>query len=66
MSSDKKLTRSGEDRMIAGVVGGLGEYFSIDPTLLRILYIILTLLTGVGFGIILYVVLWIIMPEDQF
>jgi len=52
--------------MIAGVVGGLGEYFSIDPTLLRILYIILTLLTGVGFGIILYVVLWIIMPEDQF
>lgn len=63
MSSNKKLTRSMDDRMIAGVVGGLAEYFNIDPTLLRILYVVLTLVTGVGFGIILYAVLWIIMPE---
>jgi phage shock protein C len=63
MNSNKKLTRSMDDRMIAGVVGGMAEYFAIDPALLRILYVILTLVTGVGFGILLYAALWVIMPE---
>ncbi|MFL7838842.1 MAG: PspC domain-containing protein [Candidatus Promineifilaceae bacterium] len=60
--SDKKLMRS-EDRMVAGVAGGLGDYFGIDPTLVRILFVLLTLLGGGGLGILLYIVLWIIMPE---
>ncbi len=60
--SDKKLMCS-EDRMIAGVAGGLAEYFDTDPTLIRILFVLLTLLGFGGLGIITYIVLWIIMPE---
>jgi phage shock protein C len=60
--SDKKLMRS-EDRMVAGVAGGLGEYFEVDPTLVRILFVLLTLLGAGGLGILTYIVLWIIMPE---
>ena len=60
--SDKKLMRS-EDRMVAGVAGGLAEYFDTDPTLIRILFVLLTLLGFGGLGIITYIVLWIIMPE---
>ena len=62
--SDKQLMRS-EDRMVAGVAGGLAEYFDIDPTLVRILFVLLTLLGGGGLGIITYIVLWIIMPEPS-
>ena len=60
--SDKQLMRS-EDRMIAGVAGGLADYFNTDPTLIRILFVLLTLLGGGGLGILIYIVLWIIMPE---
>lgn len=60
--SDKQLMRS-EDRMIAGVAGGLADYFDTDPTLIRILFVLLTLLGGGGLGILIYIVLWIIMPE---
>lgn len=59
----KKLTRSTSDRMIAGVAGGLAEYFSIDPTLMRVIFVLGTLLTGGGLGILIYIALWIIMPE---
>mgnify|MGYP001814888454 CR=1 FL=1 len=60
--SDKQLMRS-NDRMVAGVAGGLAEYFDIDPTLVRILFVLLTLFGGGGLGILTYIVLWIIMPE---
>jgi len=60
--SDKKLMRS-EDSMIAGVAGGLANYFDTDPTLVRILFVLLTLLGGGGLGILVYIVLWIVMPE---
>jgi phage shock protein C len=49
--------------MIAGVAGGLAEYFDTDPTLIRILFVLLTLLGFGGLGIITYIVLWIVMPE---
>ncbi|MFO7682470.1 MAG: PspC domain-containing protein [Chloroflexota bacterium] len=64
MSSDKKLTRSTDDRWVAGVCGGLGEYFNIDPTLIRVLFVLATLFLGavVG-GVILYAILWAIIPE---
>lgn len=60
--SDKQLMRS-QDRMVAGVAGGLAEYFDIDPTLVRVLFVLLTLFSGGGLGIITYIVLWVIMPE---
>jgi phage shock protein C len=57
----KKLYRSSRDRMLGGVAGGLAEYFEIDSTLVRILFII-TLFIG-GTGILAYILLWIIVPE---
>ena len=64
MSNDKKLTRSADNRWVAGVCGGLGEYFGIDPTLIRVIFILASLLLGavVG-GMILYAILWVILPE---
>jgi len=64
MSSDKKLTRSTDDRWVAGVCGGLGEYFNIDPTLIRVLFVLATLLlSAVVGGVILYAILWVLIPE---
>ena len=57
----KRLYRSKTDRKIAGVCGGIGEYFSIDPTLIRILWVAFTLMWGAG--LIAYIISWIIIPE---
>ena len=57
------LRRSRDDRVIAGVCGGLGRYFGIDPVILRIAFVVL-LLAG-GAGILLYVVAWIAVPEER-
>lgn len=57
----KKLYRS-EDRMIAGVCGGLAEYFNIDPTIIRVIFVIL-LLPGGFPGFLPYVILWIVVPN---
>jgi phage shock protein PspC (stress-responsive transcriptional regulator) len=60
----KKLYRSKTDRKIAGVCGGLAEYFDIDSTLCRLAYLFLLIITGiVPFGL-LYIVAAIIMPEE--
>ena len=52
------------DRVIAGVCGGLAEYFEFDPVLVRIAYAFLTLFTAFC-GLIFYIVLWIVMPEKR-
>jgi len=62
---EKKLTRSADDRMLAGVAGGLAAYFDIDPALIRILFVIIALLSGGFVGFLIYVVLWIFMPEQN-
>jgi phage shock protein C len=66
MSSDKKLTRSADNRMFAGVCGGLGEYFGIDATLIRVIFVLVSLLFGALFGgMIVYAILWVVMPEES-
>ncbi|MBI5670477.1 MAG: PspC domain-containing protein [Chloroflexi bacterium] len=62
METTKRLTRSSTDKKIAGVCGGLAEYFGIDSTLVRLLFVLVALLPGPG--LLLYIVLWIIMPES--
>lgn len=62
MEEKKKLTRS-NNKMIAGVCGGLANYFGIDPTIVRILYVLMVLFAG--FGILLYAILWIVMPKSE-
>jgi len=58
----KKLYRSREDRMIAGVCGGLGEYFAVDPTLIRLLFVFGTFATGSGL-LWVYLIMILIVPE---
>lgn len=60
----KKLYRSSRDRMLGGVAGGLAEYFEIDSTLIRILFVI-TLFIG-GTGVLAYILLWIVVPEAPY
>lgn len=62
MSLPKKLYRSQNDRIIAGVCGGLGQYFDVDPTLIRLIWI-LSVVLGIGSGIIIYIIAWVIIPE---
>lgn len=63
MTDSKKLYRSSRNRVLAGVCGGLGEYFEIDPVLIRIGFILLTLAHGLG--ILLYIILMIIIPKES-
>ncbi len=58
----KKLRRSRTDRMIAGICGGLGEMFSVDPTIIRLVFALVALFT-VGTAAIVYILGWIIIPE---
>lgn len=58
----KRLTRSRDDRMLAGVCGGLGAYFKIDPTLVRLGFAFLFFL-GAGSPFLVYLLLWLIVPE---
>ena len=58
------LRRSSTNRMIAGVVGGLAEYFKIDPTLARVVFVLISALSAAFPGIIVYIVLWVVMPES--
>lgn len=62
MNEEKRLYRSTENRQMAGVAGGLGEYFGIDPTLVRVGFALATLFGG-GTGFVLYILLWILIPE---
>lgn len=63
-SMEKKLTRSVKDRMVAGVCGGLAQYFNIDASIVRIGYALLTLAGGIFFGVIAYIVMMIVIPEE--
>jgi phage shock protein C len=58
-----RLVRSRDERVIAGVCGGVGRYLGVDPVLLRIAFIILALANGLG--LIAYVVAWVAIPEEQ-
>jgi phage shock protein C len=57
----RNLRRSSTDSVIGGVAGGLGHYFALDPVLVRIAFVLLVL--AGGSGILLYIVLWIVIPE---
>ena len=60
---EKKLRRS-NDKMIAGVCAGLEHYFDLDPTVIRIVYVLLSIFTAFA-GVLVYLILWLIMPKEQ-
>lgn len=60
----KPLRRSREERMIAGVMGGLARYFNLDATLLRVVFVLLSLLSAAFPGILVYLILWVLIPLE--
>lgn len=61
----RKLTKSRTNRVLDGVLGGVGEYFNIDPVVVRILYIIFTISTAIGGGIVIYIIAMIVIPHSN-
>lgn len=61
----KKIYRSRSDRFIAGIAGGLGDYFDVDPTIVRLALVALTLLTGFFPTVVIYFLAWVIIPRAQ-
>lgn len=60
----KRIYLSDTNKKIGGVCGGIGEYFGIDPTLIRLLTVIISFMTGVIGGVIAYIVAWAIIPQQ--
>ena len=64
MDNTKRLTRPRQGRKIAGVCAGLANYLGMDPTVVRVIYAILSLCTAIITGLIVYLILMLIIPED--
>jgi phage shock protein C len=62
MAETRKLYRSKTDRKVAGICGGLAQYFNLDATLIRVLFVVLAVLGGSG--LVIYLVMWIIVPNE--
>ncbi len=59
----KKLMRSDNEKMVAGVCGGIAEYFDVDPTIVRLIYVLGSIFSVAFPGIIVYLILWVVMPQ---
>ena len=64
MAVNPPLRRSRSDRVIGGVVAGLAKYLGIDVTLARVLYVLISVLSAAFPGILVYIILWIVTPEE--
>lgn len=65
MPSDYPLRRSAHDVQVAGVCGGLAEFFGLDPTLVRVVYVLASIFTAFA-GVLVYLVLWMIIPQREY
>ncbi|HET6912877.1 MAG TPA: PspC domain-containing protein [Rhodanobacteraceae bacterium] len=65
MSVHPPLRRSRRDRMIAGVVGGLADYFGMDSGLLRVIYVLVSIFSAAFPGTLVYIILWILVPQED-
>lgn len=63
-TTPRKLTRSRDQRVVAGVCGGVAEYLNMDPTLVRVLFALFTVLTAGGVGLLAYAVGVLVIPEE--
>lgn len=61
--SKKRLYRSKKQRIFGGVCGGLGEYFDMDPTLIRLIWALVFFMGGSG--LLIYIIFWIVIPEEE-
>lgn len=60
------LRRSRSNRMIGGVVSGLANYFGLDVTLARVLYVVASICSAAFPGILVYIILWVVIPEEDY
>jgi phage shock protein C len=65
MSTGRRLTRSAQHKMIAGVCGGLAEYFGLDVTIVRVAYVLISILSVAFPGILAYIILMFVMPPPD-
>ena len=63
--ASRPLRRSRTNRQVAGVVGGLAEYFNLDPTLLRVIYVVVSIVSAAFPGLLVYLLLWLLIPETE-
>lgn len=63
---NKRLTRSATDKMLCGVCGGIAEYLDVDPTVIRVAYVVMSLFSAAFPGLILYIVLALIIPQKSY
>lgn len=63
--ASRPLRRSRTNRQVAGVVGGLAEYFNLDPTLLRVTYVVVSIVSAAFPGLLVYLLLWLLIPETE-
>ena len=61
----KKLLRSKDNKILGGILGGIGEYLIVDPTAIRAVYVLLTVLTGIFPMILAYIILLFIIPSKK-
>ena len=61
----RPLRRSRSDRIIAGVMGGLADYFGVDPTISRVIYVLVSIFSAAFPGILIYILLWILIPSEE-
>lgn len=61
--TNRVLRRSRNDRMIAGVMGGIAKYFRVDPTVLRVLFVVISVVSVAVPGALIYLLMWLIVPE---
>lgn len=64
MSTSRPFTRSRTDRVLAGVLGGIAQRFGWNSTLLRAIYVIVSIASAAFPGILVYLILWLLMPEE--
>jgi len=62
MAEIKKLYRSGKEKVLGGVCGGMAEYFNVDPVLVRLFWVLLALSSG-GSAILVYLLAWLVIPK---
>ena len=64
ISPNRPLHRSRDNAMIAGVCGGIAQWLGWDPTLVRVLYVLVSICSAAFPGILVYIILWMVMPTD--
>ena len=62
---ERRLSRTTNDRVLAGVCGGIARYFQWDSTIVRIVYVLVSIFSAAFPGLLVYIILWIVMPERE-